>query len=465
MVFLPMALKLPLIFILLLAGCNATVKHPTTVYFGGEIVNPTDRYVVLYKGDSIIDSAKLDPNNRFGFHLDHLKNGLYHFKHAPEHQYVFLEEGDSLIVRLNTVDFDESLIFSGQGEEKNNFLLNLFLTEEEERKDLRKFYTYEPLEFKEKILQLRQNRLDDLARMQGAVPLSPKAVALAKASIDYAYYTYLEKYPFKHPGTSRRQNISDLPTDFYDYRKTVDFNNTDITYLRPYYNFMVNYFGNLTYVTCLDDCADENEERKDLLHYNQHKLHLIDSIVPGNELRDNLFRHVAFDYLLKAQDSPEDNAKFISDFHKVSGDNKHIADVDDLYNGIQNIQPNNMIPDVYVINDLGDSVSLREIAKNRKTVFYFWSGSEKRHFNNITKRVTELERTQPDYTFVGIGLKVEDQEWRNMLHSAGFDENGQYRAPNLEALSKALIIYPKDKCIVTDNAKIVDAFSSIYSAF
>ena len=94
------------------------------VYFAGEIVNPTTETVILYKGDSLIDSVSLDEQNRFVINLDSVEEGLHHFYHHPELQYVFLEKGDSLQIRLNTVDFDESLVFSGHGEEVNNFLLN-----------------------------------------------------------------------------------------------------------------------------------------------------------------------------------------------------------------------------------------------------------------------------------------------------------------------------------------------------
>ena len=36
--------------------------------------------------------------------------------------------------RLNTLDFDESLVFTGEGAKKNNYLINLFLEHEKEEK-------------------------------------------------------------------------------------------------------------------------------------------------------------------------------------------------------------------------------------------------------------------------------------------------------------------------------------------
>jgi len=105
------------LFLFILVGCGEIKKDSPSVFFSGEIVNPTSEHVVLYKGDVVIDSSTLGKNNMFSFKLDSIEDGLYHFNHAPEYQYVYLEKGDSLLLRLNTVDFDESLVFSGTGEE------------------------------------------------------------------------------------------------------------------------------------------------------------------------------------------------------------------------------------------------------------------------------------------------------------------------------------------------------------
>ena len=110
-------------------------------------------------------------------------------------------------------------------------------------------------------------------------------------------------------------------------------------------------------------------------------------------------------------------------------------------------------------------MSLQKIAQKKKTVFYFWSGTDKKHFQNIAKRVTELALTKPEYSFVGIGLKVDEANWKGMLAKTGLDETNQYRAKNIEELTKTLIVYPLNKCIITDDAVIVDAFSNIYSHF
>ena len=453
------------LFLFILAGCSESKKNSPNVFFSGEIVNPTSNHVVLYKGDVVIDSSTLDQNNMFSFKLDSIEDGLYHFNHAPEYQYVYLEKGDSLLIRLNTVDFDESLVFSGTGEEVNNFMMEIYLANENEDKLITEYYSLEPIEFSRKIDSLEQLKLNFLSDLILESALSDKASEIAKANIVYNYATFKEKYPFKHKKYSGNKIVSKLSEDFYDYRNNLSYGNKDFTYLRPYYVYMLNHFGNLSYMTCSHGCNIKDNMVKNHLHFNKHKLKLIDSLVVEKELKDNLFRNVALDYLLKVHDTEENNKIFIDVFHALSGNNRHISEIDDLYEGIKNIQPKKRIPNVEVANLNGEKISLQQIAKNKKAVFYFWSSSNKRHFNDISKRVTQLSNQKPDYTFVGINIKTSDDEWKNLIEASGLDRAAQYRAEDFEKLTRALIVYPLNQCIITENEMIVDAFADMYTSF
>ncbi|MBC8882761.1 hypothetical protein H9X57_03310 [Flavobacterium piscinae] len=44
--------------------------------------------------------------------------GMYTFKYEPEYQYVYFDKNDSLMVRINPVEFDESIVYCGRGDEK-----------------------------------------------------------------------------------------------------------------------------------------------------------------------------------------------------------------------------------------------------------------------------------------------------------------------------------------------------------
>ena len=187
-----------LLLVLLLLGslgCAERRENDTSVYFAGEVVNPTDSLVVLLKGEDPIATGRLDGQNRFEIRLDSLESGLYIFSHKPEVQYVYLEEGYSLQIRLNTVAFDESLVFGGRGEEINNFLIDFFLESEGEEALIRDYYIpMEPEYFSAKLDSLRMRKLQNLQELRDEFPITDGAYQTAYASIVYQHYLYKEKY-------------------------------------------------------------------------------------------------------------------------------------------------------------------------------------------------------------------------------------------------------------------------------
>ena len=453
------------LLILSLISCNESPDEITSgVYFAGEIVNPTSNEVVLYKGDTVIDSVQLDDQNRFVIQLDSVEEGLHHFYHHPELQYVFLEQGDSLQIRLNTVDFDESLVFSGRGEEVNNFLLSLFLANEQEEELVYAYYRLEPEIFKEKIDSLKHNKVRMLKELHSEDVLSEQAFHIAKAGILYSSFIYTEAYPFYHRRQMGENSLHDLPEDFYSYRNSVDYEDSNLTYLRPYYNFMKYHLGNLSFMSCKADCDPDGMAGIAKLHFNHHKLALIDSLIKQKELRDNLFRNVAVDYLLK-HDTAENCEKFIAMFHERSGNNKHIAEINSLYEGIRNMRPNRELPNVYVHDFEGNKHSLKDVAANRNVVFYFWSGSERGHFNNISRRVSELKKKHPEYTFIGISLRTDQGRWKTLLEANNLNKEEQFWTDDYEQVARTLIVYDPNKSIIAKNGVIVDAFANVYRSF
>ena len=110
--------------IFIFSSCNN--KNSSDDFFlGGEIINPSSNYVNFYYNNIKIDSLELDSENKFFKKIENIKPGIYRIEHLPENQYIIIENGDSLWIRVNVEDFKESLTFSGKGSSKNNFLVDI----------------------------------------------------------------------------------------------------------------------------------------------------------------------------------------------------------------------------------------------------------------------------------------------------------------------------------------------------
>lgn len=85
---------------------------------GGDIINPSNNYVVLYDTQNNIDTLYLNANNRFFHHFTTFKPGIHSFVHGGKHQTILLEANDSIMMHINTHDFDESIVYNGIGAKK-----------------------------------------------------------------------------------------------------------------------------------------------------------------------------------------------------------------------------------------------------------------------------------------------------------------------------------------------------------
>lgn len=447
------------------ASCSDSSENGSSIFFGGEIVNPTSDFVVLYHNDAFVDSVKLDNQNHFSFQLNNIEGGLYHFDHTPELQYVYLSQGDSLLVRLNTVEFDESLVYSGKGSEINNFMIEVFLKNEVEDDLVRDYYSLTPEVFSKKIDSLRNEKLELLKVLNTDSEFTPEALAMAEATIDYHSYISKEKYPFYHKKKTGEETIHELGEDFYGYRKNIDFNNEDLTYFRPYFDYMKWHFGNISYTTCLENCSTDKKPISDRLHFNNHKLTLVDSIVKQTGLRNILFRNVAVDYLLVEHTPSEEATVFIDKFKSLSTNKEHQEEIDLLYTGIKNLQPNTTVPNIAVKNFENEAISLKDLTNSKKnTVFYFWTADQENHFRNINKHINSLEEKYPHYNFVGINLRTSYPQWQKLMKDYKLDTNKQFYGEDFKELQMAMIIDGLNKCVITKDSMVVDGFANLYTS-
>ncbi|MBT7623758.1 MAG: hypothetical protein HN595_04450, partial [Flavobacteriaceae bacterium] len=133
---------------LLFTSCQLFNKKKHT-YLAGKILKKTSEKISVLKDEKIINETSISENGNFYLELNNIKDGLYNFKHLPEFQYLILVKGDSLVLRLNALDFDESLVFNGNGSSKNNYLMDVFLNHEKEESFLNLNLKQNPIKFRE----------------------------------------------------------------------------------------------------------------------------------------------------------------------------------------------------------------------------------------------------------------------------------------------------------------------------
>ena len=165
----------------ILSSCSKEVDK-NRIFFGGKIVNPSSTYVTLYKDNKTIDSLSLNLNYRFFKYYDSLETGIYKIEHIPEYKSVFLEKGDSIWTRINASSFDESIVYSGRGAAKNNFMMDLLLSFDKENSFLSSKYSSDSSTFTKLIDSLLIEKKNKWILMDSINQLSPIAQKITQAA-------------------------------------------------------------------------------------------------------------------------------------------------------------------------------------------------------------------------------------------------------------------------------------------
>lgn len=388
--------------IILFYSCKHNEKKDDATYFGGQIVNPKSSKVYFLKNDKYLDSAALDKNNKFLFKFDKLAPGLYTFSHGNEYQYVYFEQKDSIILRLNTWDFDESLAFIGKGAERNNFLMSLFLNEKDEDRLFRPFYLLPPKEFNAKIdsvIKVKQNLYNQFKTSfsQLSIPFDK----LVQVTINFPLYSKKENYPLYY---KRKLNLDSLPildSTFYEYRKQINLNDSSLVYFYPYRNYINAFIHHNAY------------EKKFLNPDTNVSLNMIENIVEAihqNELKNLFLYRTISDSFFYHDLTNKQRENALNLFLKYCDNEKFVSEIKQLAFDYKNIEKGTKLFDFKVINTGGEKLSSSSIINNKKTVLYFWS-EKLINTDNLSKRVLYLQKTYPNLNFIGINIDKHKETW------------------------------------------------------
>ncbi|PWA06269.1 thioredoxin-like domain-containing protein [Flavobacterium psychrotolerans] len=446
--------------IVLFSSCNKEFKSDDyTAYFGGEVTNPTSPYVLFCRDSEIIDTIKIDRNNRFFITFDSLTPGLYTFKNEPEYQYVYFDKNDSIMVHINSKDFDESIIFCGRGDEKNNFLMDLYLKNEKDKSNLFDVFDYDIPKFNKNIDSIYAKTKKFYQIKKEEIKWSDEFDVFAKSALDFHYYSKKELYPIVHKIRTGKDVFDDLPPNYYDFRKTIDFNSTILASFSPYIMYLSHMLDNTGAITYHNHFSDIDLALKT----NVNKLNIADTLIKNKKVKNIILNNIAFTYLLEDQNMVN-NQKFLEIYHQYSTDSSKKNEILKIGNAIQLLKIGKPLPEVTLIDQHKNVISSNTFAK-KKTVIFFWTKNLTSHLIAAHKKIVYLKSKYPDYQFIGINLDKDQAEWNMTLSKYKFDGVMELRSADFEDLkAKWAIMKVHRSVILNKDATIKTAFTNIFDS-
>lgn len=446
----------------LFLGCNSYSDNGDTAYFGGEIINPNNNYITIYSNETERDTIYLDQNNRFLYKIDNLKSGLYSFTHGGEYQSLLIEPNDSILIRLNTSDFDESLVYTGNGSKKNNYLIKSFLNNEIESKSLSKQKHLEPEAYSLHINALRTQKLSELDRFNATHEPSLLFKKIAESGINYNYYAYKEMYPFGYFGNNKLIHIKDLPEDFYDYRSEVDFNDESLTGLYSYNRFLLWHFQNIALQKYYKDGSHQAFDRH-ALTYNLDKLELIDSIIQNKTIKNYVLMHTTREFVFNSMNAAKSKS-MLDAYLELSTDEDNNDYMKSLVSSTINLYPGNKLPSIEIV-DFNNKVRNLHSVIHQPTVIYCWSSNFKMSYRNNHYMMKSLKAQYPEMDFIAININdMNSSSWKKTLNVLKYPTENEYmfKNPN-EAVKTFAIAYSQKILIVDKYANIIKCNADLFS--
>ena len=389
-----------------------------TTYFGGKIINPKSKDVYFYKNNQLLDSAQLDFKNKFLFKFDSLKVGLYTFEHGNEIQFLFLEPSDSLLLRLNTWDFDESLVYSGKGAEKNNLLLNMFLENEKEDKFILKYYALNDSLFELKIDSLLQlKKLLYKQYKEEITEVNPLFDKFMNAAIYLPLYKKKEAYPYRNKRALKLSKYPTINPIFYKYRQDINLEDEDLQNFYAYTGYIRDYMRHLGYEKTITN--EGSHIKANFIEATVNHLHL-------DDLKSRFLYEGMWNIMLDDQIAESETQRAQDLFFEHCKDDELKENIGKLVKASKAPVKGTQLPILKVYSYDDDHISINDHTHNMNSVIYFWPKGL-RQIENLAKRINYLEKKHPTIRFIGIDAYHVDYNWKSYVKVNKFNPNNQFR--------------------------------------
>ena len=380
---------IPLILIVFI-GCTKS-NTPKSTYFGGKIINPKSNFVILSDNYEFNDTIPLEKNNTFLGKYDDLKEGLYVFEHGPEHQYVYIQPADSILIRLNTWDFDESLVFSGDNAERNNLLIESFLQYEQDEKNIARYFHLPQNEFVHKIDSLQNLKTTVFNKYKESDNnTSEKFLSVLDIALRYPLYTDLEKYAIKN-ATKKDPEI--LANSYYDYRKNAHINKDSLMFFGAYYRFVIEKIYNDVYQK---NCLSKSD------NFTVDLFHAIDKNITSEEIKNKLLYNAVISHFFKEPNHKKKDETFFT-FFQLNTNIEQKKAVQHIINDLKLLHKGEKLPSFNLIASDGELVDVQNISKGKNTVILF-KNYKYASDDWVSSRFNFLVKTNPEVNFILVNL-------------------------------------------------------------
>ena len=134
-----------------------------TIVLSGQVKNQTSTSIVISHLDNQeLVSTELDADGRFSMSAQ-IEDGYYLLEYGRYSTYVYLYPDDKINLVFDAGNFEGTLVFDGQGSERNNYLTNKSKVHAQLTQDLEAFYQKDEVTYLENLKKLKNTHANSLS--------------------------------------------------------------------------------------------------------------------------------------------------------------------------------------------------------------------------------------------------------------------------------------------------------------
>jgi len=387
-----------IIIALFIVSCN-TEEKPTYTVINGSVTNNTGE-TAFVRGNGFESRVPISETGSFVDTLNIKKDGFYELYVGRERTEIYLERGKNLSVTLNAEEFDESLKYTGDLADINNFLAAKYLWNEQ-NVDLKELFSKDENAFLKQIDE-NQKSLDSLFK-ESKIANDNFKKSLAKED-KYARAIMIENYKSGHRHFSGNKEF-EVSKEFYNELKDINFKDTlAFRNSAAYQNLLQVHYNRL-----VSEEASQNTDANETILF----LNKINEALPNGYAKDRMMSSY-LQFGLKA----DDNLEEAYNIYKNSNPNpENLVKLTEQYNKLKVITKGNPSPTFNYENHKGGTTSLEDLRGKYVyvDVWATWCGPCLREIPFLKEVENDYEDKNIQFVSISIDEPKDYDKWKSMV--------------------------------------------------
>lgn len=387
-----------LLLALFIISCNQEEK-PRYAVINGTVVNNMGETAFI-RGNGFESRIPISEEGTFADTLHIKTDGFYELYIGRERTGIYLEQGKNLSVNVNAEEFDESIKYSGDLANENNFLAAKLLWNDMNI-NFEEFFSKDENSFLQQIDE-DQKSIDKLYA-ENKISNSNFKKTLAEED-KYSRALMIENYKDGHQYYSGKEDFS-VSEGFYNELKDIDFKDT-LAYRKSvaYQNLLQAHFNRLT-----SQEASKNEVNNETILY----LTNVNESLPNGYAKDKMMTS-----FLQFGLKPDENLDEAYNIYKNSNPNpENLAKLTEQYNKLKTITKGKPSPTFNYENHKGGSTSLEDL-KGKYVyidVWATWCGPCLREIPSLKEVEKDYKNKNIHFLSISIDEPKDYEKWKTMV--------------------------------------------------